>query len=340
MSTACSIEDPSILAPRHCDVHGPKEVAAGRGGGTQDGRRPRSAKRSAAELKRRAEVILRREPQYVYHSSFEDRDQHEAILSPMPESHGRDRRLRPTEDADFYIARLYEVPLLSREQEAHLFRKFNYLKFRAHRLRQTLNPDSPSRERVEAIEWLEDEANRIRNHLVRANLRLLASLAKKFTQYTNARLDDLMSEGHLALIRAVEKFDFARGNKFSTYATGVLKNGFLYYLKREHRYSQRRVHADMVVMADSLEDDRAPLVSQRSLRDLRSSLAKLVDGLDERERKIIERRFGLAHDDEPQTLPQIGRELGVSKERVRQLQLRAIGKLRDSALEAHLEPPE
>src|SRR5207249_326509 len=111
-----------------------------------------------------------------------------------------------------YLASLYEVPLLTREQEYHLFRQFNYLKFKATRLRRDLDPSRAKSSLMDEIEGLYEQAVQTKNQIVQANLRLVVSIAKR---HVNATEDffQLVSDGNMSLIRAVEKFDYARGNK-------------------------------------------------------------------------------------------------------------------------------
>ena len=124
-------------------------------------------------------------------------------------------------DRPRYLASLYEVDLLNREQEQYLFRKYNYLKFKASRLREKLDPTKARAAAMDEIQQLYDEAVKIKNRIVQANLRLVVSIAKR---HLGASEDffQLVSDGNMSLIRAAEKFDYTRGNKFSTYASWAI----------------------------------------------------------------------------------------------------------------------
>src|SRR5262249_12999096 len=125
-----------------------------------------------------------------------------------------------------YLASLYvHAPLLTREQEAHLFRKMNYLKSLAGKLRETLDPARVSFSALDAIERLQEEALAVKNRIIRANLRPVVSIAKKRVGPTD-NLFELISDGNMSLIRAVEKFDVSRGFKFSTYASWAIQRNF------------------------------------------------------------------------------------------------------------------
>ncbi|MBW3597450.1 MAG: sigma-70 family RNA polymerase sigma factor, partial [Planctomycetes bacterium] len=149
----------------------------------------------------------------------------EKILAPTPAPERAVRKARRPEGLPAYLASLYETPLLSREQERHMFRKYNYLKHRAAALRDKLDPDRPKMKEMDEIESLHQQAVEVKNHLIRANLRLVVSIAKKYVSDHDA-LFDLVSEGNMSLYRAIEKFDYSLGNKFSTYATWAIKKNY------------------------------------------------------------------------------------------------------------------
>jgi RNA polymerase primary sigma factor/RNA polymerase sigma factor len=137
-------------------------------------------------------------------------------------------------------------------------------------------------------------------------------------------------------MRAVEKFDFSRGVKFSTYATWSVLNSFNAMLKKQGTIQKRHVSDQTEGIADSLADHRVTLSDERSLRELRHAVGDLLQSLNVRERKIIEARFGFDAD-KPPTLRELGEAMGVSKERVRQLQERAIHKLQAVADEEAID---
>ena len=165
--------------------------------------------------------------EFVAHPSFDDPDARDAILAPMPGPRpSRPRAVHRLPDGVRpEIACLYEVPLLSREQETHQFRKMNCLKHLAEQARSRLGSGRPRRHDLEEFERLRNEAVAVKQQIIRANLRLVVSIARRFAgRYGD--LAELISVGNLALIRAVDRFDFARGNKFSTYATWAIRNEF------------------------------------------------------------------------------------------------------------------
>jgi RNA polymerase primary sigma factor/RNA polymerase sigma factor len=287
----------------------------------------------------RARRILELPLDYMYNECFEKAKFEKQILSPLPEPETATRKSRAPSGLPPYLSSLYETPLLTREQEAHLFRKFNYLKHKAGKLRDGLDPSRAKSSTMEQIERLYEQAVQIKNQIVQANLRLVVSIAKRHV----SAADDfftLVSDGNMSLIRAVEKFDYARGNKFSTYASWAIMKNFARTIPHEFKHRDRfRTSLDEMFTAQ--EDERSDQIEQETAQRQRTEqINKILSRLDEREQKIIISRFGLDYSQEPQTLKEVGAEMGVTKERVRQIEARALSKLRLAVQEERLEPPE
>jgi RNA polymerase primary sigma factor/RNA polymerase sigma factor len=278
---------------------------------------------------------------YMPHSSFSRPGIEKTILAPMPvpESAAAAKKPRIPSGLPPYLASLYEVPLLTREQEHHLFRKFNYLKYKASELRKTLDPARAKSSVMDEIERLYEEAVKVKNQIVQANLRLVVSIAKRHISGTDDFFS-LVSDGNMSLIRAVEKFDFSRGNKFSTYASWAIMKNFARTIPEEYKHRGRfRVTPDELFVAQA--DTRSDEVGQESAQNLRErQVERILSRLDEREQKIIVSRFGLDHSQEPLTLKEVGQEMGVTKERIRQIEARAMNKLRQAAQEEHIDLPD
>ena len=277
---------------------------------------------------------------YMYNEEFDRPNAETRILGPAAGVAAKPRKkTRVPAGLPPYLASLYEVPLLTREQEQHLFRKFNYLKHRASQLRAELDPARAKSSLMDRIEALYDEAVQTKNQIVQANLRLVVSIAKRHVSGSDDFFG-LVSDGNMSLIRAVEKFDYSRGNKFSTYASWAIMKNFARTIPDEfkHRDRFRTSHDEMFT---AREDERTDRYEQESAQHLRQQqIGRILSRLDEREQKIIISRFGLDHRQEPLTLKEVGHEMGVTKERVRQIEARALNKLRQAAQEERIELPE
>jgi RNA polymerase sigma factor (sigma-70 family) len=286
----------------------------------------------------RARRIMELPLDYIPNPVFGRTSMEKAMLADMPATDVPVKKTRLPSGLPPYLASLYEVPLLNREQEAHLFRKFNFLKYKAAKLRKRVNPARATNSTMNEIERLYDQAVALKNQIVRANLRLVVSIAKRHVgQWDN--FFELVSDGNMSLIRAVEKFDYARGNKFSTYASWAIMKNFARTIPDEHRQHDRfrTSHSEMFAATEERRTDQYEQELAQHQREVQ--INKILERLDEREQKIIISRFGLDHSQEAQTLKEVGVEMGVTKERVRQLEARALSKLRIAAEEDKIESP-
>jgi RNA polymerase sigma factor (sigma-70 family) len=265
--------------------------------------------------------------EFIRHPSFSRAGVERQILGdePRPEHEALHKDTREIAQSPVYIARLYDTALLSGEQERHLFRQMNYLLYRAHRQRRQLNADKPNRTLINKIQQDLQQANQVKARIIQANLRLVVSIAKKFVNPASS-FEELISDGNVALIRAVEKFNFALGNRFSTYATYAIQRNYFRTVSRGRR-QRERYQSDEERLASIPQTEHAQPVNSTSLQQLQQTFDRLLEKLNPRERQIIERRFGF-HDQEPKTFKELGVELGVCKERIRQIQTRAMEKLR------------
>lgn len=286
----------------------------------------------------RAQRLLDQPLEYLYHPSFDDPAIAGEILGPMPDEEafqGQRLRMHAPKDVPPELAPLYEMPLLTREQEAHLFRKMNYLKYHAAQLRGEIEPARAGIEQIEQVEHLLAEAAKVKDLLLRCNMRLVVSIAKRHSGQAE-NFFELLSDGNLSLIRAVEKFDYSRGNKFSTYASWALMKNFSRSIPEERRRRERYVtgHEEFFdAKADVRGNEQEYVASQEQTKH---RVNRLLQYLEPREQQIVRMRAGLdSH--EGMTLEEIGHELGITKERVRQLNVRIMAKLRTIAKEQKLD---
>ncbi|MGW2515060.1 RNA polymerase sigma factor [Streptomyces scopuliridis] len=284
-----------------------------------------------------------------------------------------------------YLREIGRIPLLTALDEVDLARRVEAGLFAEEKLSSTPDLDSQLALDLDRLVVLGRMAKR---RLIEANLRLVVSVAKRYVGRGLTMLD-LVQEGNLGLIRAVEKFDYARGYKFSTYATWWIRQAMSRALADQARTIRVPVHVvelinrvvrvqrrllqergyeptpeevgaqlelapdrvrevlrlslepvslhapvgeeEDVALGDLIEDgDAASPVESAAFLLLRQHLDAVLSTLGERERKVIQLRYGLA-DGRPRTLEEIGRIFGVTRERIRQIESKTLGKLRDHA---------
>ncbi len=226
-----------------------------------------------------------------------------------------------------YLRRLGDEPLLAHSQEIRLFRRYNYLKFHGQLLREKLGQGPNSAELLNTIEVVLNQATVVKNRIIRANLHLVVGIARRHLG-PQARLFELVSDGNIALLRAVEKFDYSRRYRFSTYATWVISREYARAIPAAGQRSQQYITGrdEMLdVAADGRGDGellRPEVLAKRNL------LNDILEVLEPRERYVVSAHFGLGRHEKPLSLGAIGESLGLTKERARQIEARAIRKLR------------
>ncbi|HEY2783849.1 MAG TPA: sigma-70 family RNA polymerase sigma factor [Fimbriiglobus sp.] len=280
----------------------------------------------------RAERLVREPLDYMYNEEFDDPAKEALLLGPMPgevEFFEKIRAMRPPKDVDPQMAYLYEKPLLTREQEAHLFRKMNFLKHQYNKLRAKIDPARARVQELLDLERLNTDSKSVRDLLIECNQRLVHSLATKHLQ-PGQTLDELKSDANISVMRAVEKFDYGRGNKFSTYATWAIMKNFARSIPDEHTRRSRYVTGTDEVFdakADVRTDEAEILAAATAAKN---RVSELLEVLDPRTRDVIKMRTGLDGSAE-MTLEQIGQHFGITKERVRQINVRGMKQLRERA---------
>lgn len=234
-----------------------------------------------------------------------------------------------------HLAGLTETRLLTPEQERCLFQRMNYLRFRALRILDQHDGDVGQWD-LERVLGLLRAADWHRDLIVKANVRLVISIVKKFVN-PQCGFDDLLSDGIMALIRSVDKFDYQLGYRFSTYATQVVRrNSYRFVMERQ----EERLKVTNSIGEPGLDvpaEVSTSTMSETRWNSLQSHLRLMLDRLDKRERLIVRARFSLGSHRRVQTLQRLADRLGISKERVRQLEKRAVEKLQRLAIE---NPPE
>jgi RNA polymerase sigma factor (sigma-70 family) len=284
--------------------------------------RPRKAADTAPDLRNG-------KPDYIYHQAFARPDAEQAIWgSDSPEIDVACYTLMPAVEGE-RAPSLARPPRLSADQEKTLFLRYNYAKYRLAHLLGSKNQGRSSRIRREADQWRQ-RALATREKLVHANLALVPSMAKRMRD-SDLEFGDLVSEGHLAILRSVEKFDVSRGFKFSTYACRAIIACFRRMASKARTNTARFPVTFTPEMEHSDFDERCHEEQRQDAIDMvRDVLQRNTAKLNEMECRIIHERFSMAADGKRRTLGQISQSVGLSVERVRQIIKEALAKIREA----------
>ncbi len=288
----------------------------------------------------RAKELVRQPVDYIYNADFDDPTREAEMLAAMPgRADFEAKRVGKTipKDVPPHMAHLYEWPLLTKEQEQHVFRKMNFLKHKLYQLQDAIDPTQAKVKDLARIEELKTGIRECRDTLINCNQRLVYAQAKQKLAI-GEHIDDLVSDGNLSLMRAVEKFDYGRGFKFSTYATWAIMKNFARSIPDAKTHKQRYMtgHDEMFeAKADVRTDEHEVLAIADQAR---ARVNRLLEHLDARTREVIRMRTGLDGSEE-MTLEQIGQHFGITKERVRQINVRGMKMLREWAAKENVEVP-
>ncbi len=227
-----------------------------------------------------------------------------------------------------YLNTIEEMPTLDRQTEMYLFRKYNFLKYLASAKRAEIKASAVASRLLDEIEDCLRQSEDIKRTLIEANLPLVVVVANKHT-VTGANLLDLVSEGNVSLMRAVEKFDYRKGFRFATYVSWVIAKAFARRIPAEKSRPDRPRGARPIGLLKVFKTQTGRVVAvERARHDL---ISVIKQNLSEREQHVIINHFGLEGTvirKNKKTLKQIGDDLDITKERVRQIELVALEKLR------------
>lgn len=285
------------------------------------------------EIIDRAEKLLEINFKVFYHPSFDNPELIDEIMAEMPNKANFDsdtekihklRRNKVTAE----LRPCYESALLTFEQEQHLFRKMNFLKYKAKNLIAEINLDTVTKEKVAQIEAFMFQAVEVRNKIAESNFRLATQLLKNggnnfYKQ--NDLVESMLSDAYFDVIKAVDYFNWTLGNKFSTYTTWALRKNRYRDCQEKINEFQKTCRMDDTT-SDSLESNAPEADYEKQLDENQRMVSKLLDLLQNDEKNnhrdrqvlVLKHYFGL-YGNKSCTLQEISVKIGISKERVRQL---------------------
>lgn len=291
----------------------------------------------------------------------------------------------PTDPVRMYLREISQVPLLSPEEERDLTKNYALTK---NKLAKTIETSEAGQNLDDQLQLVMAEVEAMRQRLTNSNLRLVVSIAKRYTG-RGISLLDLIQEGNIGLMRALEKFDYTLGYKISTYATWWIRQAITRAIADQSRTVRLPVHVNErinklnktitilrkdlcrepdlgevaekmgvpievvehtlqlakhalsldnpvgenkedTVLGDFIRDEHTPLpLEQANLTLLKEEVQKSLEKLSPRQRRILDLRFGIS-DGQPRTLEEVGKVMGATRERIRQIEAFALSKLRRS----------
>ncbi|MEX0777055.1 MAG: sigma-70 family RNA polymerase sigma factor [Phycisphaeraceae bacterium] len=238
--------------------------------------------------------------------------------------------------SDSYRSKNVGTVLLTAAQERTLFLQFNYCRYMVCTLREEVGEDPIDLTTARQIlEW-HRKAEAYRDQIAQTNLALVLAMAKR-TRLSEVDFSDLVSEGNMALLRAIDKFDVARGFKFSTYACRAILKAFSRSGVKLSKYRQLfPTDFDPKLEKSNYQSERRETHEDDCVDEIRTIIRENRAALTDIEQEVIEHRFALGNRRKvdptaaPLTLEQVGQIIGVTKERVRQIQNKALDKIRNS----------
>ncbi len=235
----------------------------------------------------------------------------------------------PMMDDDLVAQSAPSSSLLNTAQEKHMFLRYNYSRSRAQSAVKKFKLQ-PGKLAARDVAFWYGRVRDNREIITQANLALVLAMAKR-TRMSDVDFGELVSEGNMALLRAVEKFDIARGFKFSTYACRAILKAFSRIAMKNSRYRQAfPAEFDPTMEKSNYQETRRADVEQDAVEELQRIIGENRAQLSEVEKTVIQARFAVnrGQDASAMTLEEVGRVIGVTKERVRQIQNKALEKLR------------
>lgn len=320
------------------------------GASTQTSSTRKSGFKALSESDRRLiSEILASEQDYIDSEEFRKEGAEERLYDEAPDIRKPDASWYSPAMNDLGInktrlPRSSDQVILTGAEERVIFLQYNFARFRVAEIRDEIlsTPDRiPSEEQAhDLLRWYR-KSRVIREQIAETNLALVLAMAKR-TRMSEVDFADLVSEGNMALLRAVDKFDAGRGFKFSTYACRAIIKAFSRQGMKLSKYRQRfpTDFDPKLERSNFVESKREEFLADSASEVKRIVVENRAD-LSDIEKTVIEHRFRLedefASHSKPMTLEQVGQIIGVTKERVRQIQNKALEKIRIELEESFIE---
>jgi RNA polymerase primary sigma factor len=306
---------------------------------------PRGRRRLSVEEEKLLHKLLTHEQDFIDSPAFYEKDAETRIYDAAPPVAKPDTTwYHPVMDdlssSRGRAVRSAQQVILTGAEEKILFHQFNYARYRVWSLQEEIKRNAsrtPTPDQAEEILRWYRTSEVIREQIAETNLALVLAMAKR-TRMSEVDFADLVSEGNMALLRAVDKFDAGRGYKFSTYACRAILKAFSRQGMKLSKYRQRfPTDFDPKLEKSNFLETRRASFERDAAEEVKQIVLDNRADLTDVERTVIEHRFGLeaAEGERPMTLEQVGQIIGVTKERVRQIQNKAMEKIRRE-LEAKL----
>lgn len=243
-----------------------------------------------------------------------------------------------------------QIKRLSSKQEKTLFHQYNYAKYRIRSVQDELGvtadhpaTNEPTEEQIREMLYWHRKVEDLRQQITESNVGLVIAMARR-TRIRDLEFADLVSEGNMALLRSAEKFNADYGFKFSTYACQSILKAFSRLGIKASRHRERfPVEFEPELETATPHDSRRQELDSDAADELLSIVEENRCGLSDVEMSVIIHRFGLGNTGDTEgnlTLGQVGQIVGVGKERVRQIQVKALAKIRKELETRFLERPQ
>ncbi len=287
-------------------------------------------------------AVIAEPSEYMDHPALHERGAEVALFGEparlMAPGAARFHRVPPIVDAGATAGSA--IPTLSAKQECQVFLRMNYARMRVWRIVEAhAGKRLTAAATRELLAWWH-RTWEVRSEIVQVNVPLVLAMAKR-TRLNSIDFNELVSEGNMALLRSVDKFDCSRGFKFSTYSCRAILKSFSRVAMRVSRYRGRfPTEFDPALEQDTYLEDKRQDVELDCVDELKAILLRNQADLSEIEQTVIRERFALSslspESTSPKTLEEVGLIIGVTKERVRQIQNKALQKIKQALEDRYL----